>query len=268
LLAVVPAWGEINPELHRDLEKGEAVVWYLHHSGWAVRTASHLLIFDYVRHHLDVALASIAHGVIEPTEIAHLNVVVFVSHSHSDHFDPSIFAWRDRIPSLTFVFGWPATQAATADIVLGEKRLQKKTGACQIFNIHHEFDGILESAFLVEVDGLTLVHAGDHGHSKGMKNSEFESNIRYLAKKANTVDLFFTPTFGGEIDAIRALKPRLVLPMHDGGRENQYQRFKEKAARSGLESEIWAATRAGDSFVFKVGQGVLIRNSTAIDSVQ
>ncbi|MCJ7581333.1 MAG: hypothetical protein MUP98_12475, partial [Candidatus Aminicenantes bacterium] len=29
------------------LKNGEAAVWYLYHSGWAVKTSSSLLIFDY-----------------------------------------------------------------------------------------------------------------------------------------------------------------------------------------------------------------------------
>ena len=30
-----------------ELKRGEAAVWYLYHNGWAVKTASALLIFDY-----------------------------------------------------------------------------------------------------------------------------------------------------------------------------------------------------------------------------
>jgi len=32
--------------LSRELEPGQAVIWYLYHSGWAVKTKNHLLIFD------------------------------------------------------------------------------------------------------------------------------------------------------------------------------------------------------------------------------
>ncbi len=41
--------GESNARtwLEKELAPGEAVIWHLHHAGWAVKTKTHLLIFDY-----------------------------------------------------------------------------------------------------------------------------------------------------------------------------------------------------------------------------
>ena len=36
-----------RPWLGEPLAAGQAVVWYLGHSGWVVKTQNHLLIFDY-----------------------------------------------------------------------------------------------------------------------------------------------------------------------------------------------------------------------------
>lgn len=58
------------------------------------------------------------------------------------------------------------------------------------------------------------------------------------AAQAPRLDIFFTPTFGGEIDALRALKPRAVFPMHDGGREQQHLKFAEKIKTLGLDVAV------------------------------
>ncbi|UCH97043.1 MAG: hypothetical protein JSV88_09390 [Candidatus Aminicenantes bacterium] len=39
--------GETSMLLQAALEKGEAILWHLYHSGFAVKSARHLLIFDY-----------------------------------------------------------------------------------------------------------------------------------------------------------------------------------------------------------------------------
>ncbi len=36
-----------NNLLSKSLKKGDASIWYLFHSGWAIKTQNHFLIFDY-----------------------------------------------------------------------------------------------------------------------------------------------------------------------------------------------------------------------------
>ena len=84
---------------------GEAVIWYLGQSGWAVKTKSKLLVFDYwERGRSDEPL--LANGRINPEEIKNLDVFVFVSHTHEDHFDEGIFRWEKTVKKMTYIFGW------------------------------------------------------------------------------------------------------------------------------------------------------------------
>jgi hypothetical protein len=106
VLALVLALGEGATEPPRN-EK-EAYIWYLGHSGWAIQTKSHFLIFDYwERTESERALAN---GHIRPEEIRDQNVIVFVSHGHPDHFDPRVLEWKDEVPRITYVFGWEADE--------------------------------------------------------------------------------------------------------------------------------------------------------------
>jgi hypothetical protein len=102
LLGRAPGAGAQENTLDRHLRTGEAQIWYLGHSGWAVRTQNHFLIFDYWEAMKTMPPgeafvppddASLATGYIVPSEIADQNVIVFVSHAHSDHFDPVVLTW-------------------------------------------------------------------------------------------------------------------------------------------------------------------------------
>jgi L-ascorbate metabolism protein UlaG (beta-lactamase superfamily) len=246
--------------LGSELEPGQAVIWYLYHSGWAVKTQNHFLIFDYTEPSERPAKRSLDSGSIDPPEIGGQNVTVFVSHGHADHFDPLILEWRTVIKSIRYVWGWEGAGSAE-DVHFGPERKTVTSDGFEILNIHHDFDGIPESAFLVKIDGLTILHAGDHGHSRGLENPVFNDNLLFLADKAPQLDLLFTPAFGGEIDAIGALKPRVVFPMHDGGNERQYAKFAQKLKSLGLDVEVGVAGKPGSRFFYSGGK--LIRDASA-----
>jgi L-ascorbate metabolism protein UlaG (beta-lactamase superfamily) len=230
-----------------DLESGQAVIWYLYHSGWAVKSRNHLLIFDYTEPPERPIRRSLDSGSIDPSEIADQNVTMFVSHRHPDHFDDLILGWRAVIKNIRYVWGWEG-EGVPADVHFGPERRVFAANDLEILNIHHDFDGVPESAFLVKADGLIILHAGDHGHSRGLENPIFKDNLLYLADKAPQLDLFFTPTFGGEIDTLRRLKPCAAFPMHDGGNEYQYAKFAQKVKSLGLDVEVGVAERAGARF--------------------
>jgi L-ascorbate metabolism protein UlaG (beta-lactamase superfamily)/SAM-dependent methyltransferase len=248
--ASAPASGQF---LGRPLESGQAIIRYLFHSGWAVQTKDHLLIFDYTEPFPPPGRPALTPKAIESAEIADQNVTVFVSHAHTDHFNPEILKWRDAVRAIRYVWGWEGV-GAPEDIHFGRERRVVEDRGLEILNIYHEGDGTPESSFLVRVDGLTIFHAGDHGSGRGMKDPVFGENIRYLAGQAPELDLLFTPTFGGEIDAILALKPRVVFPMHDGGRERQYALFAQKVKSLGLDVRVGAAERRGARFLYLQGK--------------
>jgi len=39
-----------KPFKEKDVKEKEAIIQYLSHSGWAIKTQNHILIFDYVEH--------------------------------------------------------------------------------------------------------------------------------------------------------------------------------------------------------------------------
>ena len=111
LLFVLSFWAFTAPAqprqiLNRTLEPGQAVIWYLYHSGWAVKTKNHLLVFDYTESPIPPPGRSLEYGSILLSEISDQNVTVFVSHGHSDHYDPRILNWRAVVKKIRYVWGW------------------------------------------------------------------------------------------------------------------------------------------------------------------
>ncbi len=272
ILGTAPA-EPVSPDGDTILKPGEAIIYYLGHSGWAVKTRSHFLIFDYwerggVRG--DPSPAGLAGGKIDPVEIRALPVVVFISHAHGDHYDPVVFTWQRTIPDITYVFGWPAA-AGPNRYFLGEDRESRTFGDLTVHTIHHAFDGIPEAAFLVEVDGLSIFHSGDHGCVGETINPVFKANIDYLAGVRRPVDLVFMATFGsrrreevnkGDLYTIRRLAPRVLFPMHHGGTEADYLKFRDAARRKGVTTPMGCASRRGDRFRYRNGRIEMLPTST------
>ena len=100
-----------RPWLSEPLAAGHAVVWYLGHSGWAVKTQNHLLVFDYWKRDALPDEPALANGAINPLELRDLNVTVFASHAHGDHYMPEIFEWRKTMPKITYIMGFKPENA-------------------------------------------------------------------------------------------------------------------------------------------------------------
>lgn len=244
-----------NALLAKELKPKEAIVWYLYHSGWAIKTQNYLLIFDYIEgmRGKKPANPSLNNGYIHPPELAGLDVIVFASHSHGDHYEPLILDWAKTVKNIKYIFGWKATDDP-AHFHFEKRRQTLKTNGIEVLNIHHSFDNIPESAFLVKVDGLVVHHSGDHGSSRPQKNPVFRDNIDYLSDQSKRVDMMFTPTWGGEFYMIKMMNPRFVFPMHDGGSEHQYLKFAQKAVKKGVKTAIITVAKPGDHVFYSKGR--------------
>lgn len=244
---------------------GETNVRYLGHAGWAIKTPSYFLIFDYWPEgisHKKPEEITLEKGYINPAEIRDQKVMVFISHAHEDHFDPVIFEWRKTIPDIIYVFGWQAEQREKC-VYLTQEQQTQKIGDVEVTAIHHSFDNIPEAAFLVKVDGLVLYHSGDHAYSAEKLNPHFKSNIDYLAGVVKRIDAAFISIFcrrdgswvnNGDIYFVKKLKPKMLFPMHGGGMEKEYKEFADAAKKVGLKTEVIHASRPGESFVLKTGK--------------
>lgn len=199
-------------------------VYPLYHSGFAVRTKAHLLIFDY---YLDTPRGcGLSKGVIDPSELQGEDVVVFVSHRHPDHYNRRIFTWKKTLPDIRYVL--------SHDIKAKEEHITATPGSPIVLpDMRVE---VLDStdigvAFLVEVDNVTIYHAGDLNwwHWDGEAEEEnADMGAKYKREidrlKGKEIDLAFVPvdsrlertfTWGADY-FMETVGAKHLVPMHFG----------------------------------------------------
>ncbi|MFC1851199.1 ankyrin repeat domain-containing protein, partial [candidate division CSSED10-310 bacterium] len=250
-----------SPQLLKELNDGEAVVWYLGHSGWAIKTRHHLLIFDYWENEVPPENAGLVNGYINPAELLGMKVTVFVSHEHRDHYDPKIFNWRKSLPSITYIFGFKPEKFNGLTFI--GPRQKKQLNDLEVITITSNDSGV---GFLVKVDGLSIFHAGDHANRKRDFSGPYAKEIDWIKEEALNLDIAFLPIsgcgFGDQVAvkkgahyAIKKLGPQITFPMHAGGWcEYRYFEFAQETEKVNLDTMMVGVENKGDHYVYKQGK--------------
>jgi L-ascorbate metabolism protein UlaG (beta-lactamase superfamily) len=239
-----------------------ATIWHLGHSGVAVETLNHLLIFDYSDDWpVGDARRGLAAGVVEPNEIADRRVVVFISHEHHDHFWPDAIDWLERIPDLRFVVSPEVSQAdrrfaaraGVVDVLAPETG--RRVGDLRVETLRSTDSGV---AFVVEVDALTIYHSGDHAAFNW--SGDEDAPARFVEERlgplhGRSIDIAFQVAdprlsdagWGGTVAFARRLEPRLLVPVHMKRDYSRMGELGEELRRSGFRGEFWQVSRRGES---------------------
>lgn len=247
-------------QLSESPAKGEAVIWYLGHSGWGIKTSNHFLIFDYYEPFLTPDNPCLKNGYIATEELAKTlsdtKVYVFSSHEHGDHYDTTIFGWRDDFPNITYVLGHQPEDQNGYEYL--PPRTDKSIGDLHVWTIPATDAGV---GYLLEVDGLTIFHAGDHANGEVGLHAEYTDEIDYLAGLGKQIDLAFLPITGcslGTPESVREgvyyglekLQPKVFVPQHGGTAGYIYREFADAAREAGFTMQINCVENGGDSFKY------------------
>jgi L-ascorbate metabolism protein UlaG (beta-lactamase superfamily) len=239
---------------------GGAIVWYLGHCGYAVRTPGHFLIFDYQEERdgpqpkARPEKPSLSTGWIVPSEIKDLMVRVFVSHSHADHYGSVIHGWEGVIPDIAYYFGWKVSDDPSLHGLVGPRAGLASDGlSIDTINSHHS--GVPEVAWLVKVDGLTIYHNGD------CQPPDPGAEYGYLRTKTDGIDLAFLPPLMSE-DQQYGVQNRLLLskfrvraafPMHVAAGGQMYLDFQKDFRAEFPDTPVFVPMRMGQRFVYENG---------------
>ena len=256
------AWAE-------KTDMGDAKVHYCGHSGWAVNTKNSVLIFDYWSRNKITQDPGFVNGTINPKEIKDKDVYVFVSHDHGDHYDTTIYAWQKDIKDITYIYGFVPEKAWQhkktgyhgPDYVYIEDNKTKKVGDVAISTLKSNDTG---QGFLVEVDGVSIYHPGDHALFTKEDEEGFKKEVDFIAGVNSTVDIAFLPVTGcpsrwkkefiveGFFYSIDQLNPKEVFPMHAFNREYSLNEFAEMAKKRNTKADIVCVENNGDNFSLEV----------------
>ena len=238
-----------------------------------MRTRSRLLVFDYFRYGTEPDEPGLANGCLVPREIAGLDIVVFVTHHHPDHFDPAIFDFAESHGRVSYVFGFDPAPALRrrgrsrpGDLpgyTLIGPREQRTVDGIEIETIRSTDSGV---AFVVDIEGLVIYHSGDHSNVKEGLTDEFTGEIDHLAAGGFTADIavlpYGTPCGGGAVEGVKLgnyytvekLRPKAVFPQHGRDRERDYRKCADEISARGLDTRVGAAMFKGDRFFYAAGR--------------
>jgi len=224
--------------------EGEAYLWYLGGCGYLIKTRNHCLIFDYRSPEVTPTEPSLANGFINPSDIASDDVTVFVTHEHGDHFDSTIFGWPKTISGLQYVFGFkPDSLAEGAQQGYAGQPyefvgpgMSKTIDGMQVLAVRSNDAGV---GFVINVDGLTIYHAGDLAGWRPSERDGFISQIDSIDAAVDSVDIALVNVTGchhqdtvalaeGTAYTLTRLNPKLVIPTHAGMRTDYYPKFMSK----------------------------------------
>ena len=126
---------------------------YLHHSGFAISTENHLLVFDYYKDPSKSMPKLLAQG---------KTAFVFSSHSHADHFNSEIGTWQQKVAAY-FISDDIHTVGGLSGVAPNKIIYMKpyetaEQQAIKVVTYGSTDQGV---SFLVEVDGWRIFHAGD-----------------------------------------------------------------------------------------------------------
>ncbi len=133
--------------------------YYIAHSAFLVETESATLLFDWAAREL-------------PPIRADKPLYVFISHVHNDHFKREVFDLAYRYPQVEFFLGYhneyqelnkffdslPDKIADHLSRFHGEQKLYSDDEKLLVNTLRSTDEGV---AFLCEIDGKTIYHAGD-----------------------------------------------------------------------------------------------------------
>ncbi len=247
--------------LSKRIPAGQAIVVHTGHSGWMIETANNVLIFDYWQDGRAPDSPSILNGCVNPAELKGKKVTAFVSHNHADHYSKKNFEWNKTLGDMKWVCGQrPADTTVAVEIL--DPRQTKNVNGMEIVAARSTDAGV---AFLVTVDGLTILHSGDLHNRDANVDGVYAEEIEFLAGRAHKIDIAFMPISGcgfGDQETMKKgawwgvdrLDPTCLFWMHGGSSCSRYSQFSEEAAKAGCTVPQGLPKIKGDRFMYKDGK--------------
>lgn len=244
-------------------------IYHLYHSGVAVDYQNNLIVFDYYNDETDELKVGLNNGVIRGELLRNYRkIYVFVSHNHSDHYNPVIFQWQDYNPGIKYIL------SDDIEIINNAKQenihFMKIGDSFSIDNIKVFAYGSTDKgvSFLINVNGRTIFHSGDlnwwHWNSFSaaqllQEESDFKEELNKL--KGGKIDIAFLPVdprleekyyLAGEY-FIKTIKPSLFIPIHFADDYSISEKFANRIHKKVLEhdTEVAIIKKRGEKIIFK-----------------
>lgn len=238
--------------------------WYLQHSAVAVKTKNHLLLFDLFSKVLDYKEnKNLQDGFVNQKLLQGNETLIFISHEHEDHFDPAVLNLRHKGMPVRYIL------PQELDVLLEESKEDIFLQPTQRRKLSDFTVTALEStdvglAYLIEVDGKIVYHAGDLNCWQWEGEEEFNRSqkIRYQEQMKilqkilmhKQIDLAFVPVdprmetehrFDGLCTFMDYVDAKVIVPIHLWGDFSIADQIKERAKEDARFDRVIPITKRG-----------------------
>ena len=227
---------------------------YIYHSGFAIEDENFTILIDYYKDTRGNSTKGYVHD--------HLlkrpgRLYVLASHSHADHFNPEILAWKELRPDIRYIFSEDIRndqKACYHDAVFLKKGEEWNDDLIKMKAFGSTDIGI---SFLIDTEMKRIFHAGDLNNwhweeestpeeSKGYEN-RFLEELETLAQATKYVDLAMFPVdsrlgkdyMRGARQFVDRIRTDWFAPMHFWEKYDEANAFRTYAESKGCRFVPW-----------------------------
>lgn len=244
---------------------------FIHHSCFLVEVDDRVLIFDYFGGN---RVNGFTFTGKLPTYAPETKIYVFSSHSHADHYDMDVLRLRDKYPNIKFIF---AKEIRISPNFLTKHGIAPDVRESVTFvtpRKSYEIDDLkiktylstdVGVAFYVDVDGVSLFHAGDLNDwsmegAGDIINGKTRRAYRHEIKKLSGVpinvafvpmDPRLGPHQNDGIDFfLKTTDAEYVFPMHMWQDYSAISNYKKQLSNRQMAERIMEIERENQVFAF------------------
>ncbi len=231
-----------------NLFNGQAIFWNLNHRGWAIKTKSKLLVFDYEEMGNKPGKQSILNGWLTPEELKEQSVISLYTCWHGYENEGSPMHNMDgKIKNIQYILN-------NDDAYKGKDSYKKMTPNETLTIDNFEIttfrsDG-MTLGYLINGDGLKILYTGFPD------TDNIEKNLSDLKTKVGEIDVLMLSTIGLDSDKeqvkkwadylITNFKPQYIIPKDNKGSEELYYNFRSSVFHLYPEVKWYIAKYPGD----------------------
>lgn len=230
---------------------------YIFHNCFVLKIGEKALLLDYPAP--EFLSAEAAHAVRE--SVRDTELYIFSSHSHGDHFSPSVTEWVHIARKTYFIVAKDVAKAFPSLSTHGETlvTLPGRKEAIGELTIEAYPSNDLGVAFLIAVGEKTLYFGGDLANWNWENDDEdrrLEAFFRRILEKLvkQPIDLAFSnadprlSNWSGAYEVIEKIKPRFFIPMHTFGKTEVLTDFRQGLPQT--STSVWTYDHPGDVVEF------------------
>lgn len=228
---------------------------YIYHNCFIIDLGSKKLLFDYPKILNEEAVNFVINT------IKNNDLIVFISHSHNDHFTEEVIELRKFVKSFICITSYDVIEASNR---MKNLCYEVKDGdSLKIDNIIVDVYGSSDIgvSFLLKISSIKVYYAGDNANWKREQlppelnekiEKTFKKVISEIKNKEGSVDIAFLvfceicEDYGGISYIVRELKPQLLVPMHLSGNTKIFETYKKYFKN--LSCNIFTYHNLGDTY--------------------